>query len=174
MGKKNKKLTIRSDLSVPLLSFVGGAVAGSLLTLLFDPNQGAHRRSRIAGKARAFSKDSVHHTRKVVRNVSNHIQGIFATVTHFNQRWASVDDEKLNQRVRSHLGHHIDHAHSIETHVQDGVVTVTGPALSTAVGEILSCIKAVPGVKRVIDDLDVQPSAEQVSKARGNANPYLQ
>ena len=66
-----------------------------------------------------------------------------------------VDDTVLAERVRAAMGYVISDPHAIEVRVQDGRVTLKGPALQEEIGELVACAERVRGVREVDNRLSV-------------------
>jgi osmotically-inducible protein OsmY len=73
------------------------------------------------------------------------------------------DDDQLVARVRSELGHRVEHARGIEVVAEQGRVTLRGPVLSSELDEVLATTLKVRGVEAVENRLDVHPTPEGVS-----------
>lgn len=81
-------------------------------------------------------------------------------------------DQELKEQVRTEFHRRIHHAKGIRIEVQDGVVTLSGPILVDEVDKLISCIKAIPGVKRVEDHLQAHQIKRGYVSAEGKT--YLQ
>lgn len=133
---------------------IGGAAFGAAATYFFDPVRGHRRRiilrDKFFSKINHFTKDS----KTFFKNLKARALGTVAQIeskTHSKEQ----SDETLNQRVRSAFGREIRHAKAIETSVNYGVVTLSGPILSDEVDKLIKCVKRIPGVQDVVNHLDI-------------------
>src|SRR5439155_18427519 len=89
-----------------------------------------------------------------IEDVRHRAFGLVAEVRALPSR-DGVDDEVLVERVRSRMGHLIRYPHAIHVTSDNGTVTLRGPILAEDVGWLKAGVCAVPGVRDVIDRLDV-------------------
>src|SRR5262249_7359209 len=78
-----------------------------------------------------------------------------------------VDDLILIERVRSRMGRLIRHPGAIYVTAENGTVTLRGPILADEVGSLLSGVRAVPGVRDVINQLDVHEHPGDTPELQG-------
>src|SRR5690606_18529431 len=102
---------MKKEMAGPLFWFASGALSGALLSFFFDPAHGTRRRSLVVDKMSRAKSGAKRNASRVTRDLSNRAQRVFATYAPFRHKSADVDDDILNQRVRSQLGHLVDHAH---------------------------------------------------------------
>jgi hypothetical protein len=152
--------------------FLFGAGVGALATLLLEPSGGGRRRALIRDKTFKASKHAGRAAARTARHLENKAFGMFKRSVHSSD--VHVDDVTLQQRVRSEFGRKIRHAKSIDVEVIDGVVTLRGPILNDEVDDILLTVNAVPGVKEVINELDVHTNADSIPGLQGEGKEYLQ
>jgi hypothetical protein len=60
----------------------------------------------------------------------------------------------------------VSHAHALALDVSQGVVTVSGPIVREEVRLAIKALKHVPGVRRVINALEVHPSPRRMPALR--------
>ncbi|MGE3683290.1 MAG: BON domain-containing protein [Bdellovibrionales bacterium] len=154
--------------------FLLGTGVGALSVFLLDPISGERRRAFVRDKGTRYSSDIRDFIFRKVRDLSNRVKGMSAEVVHSRRRWEPVDDQTLEQRVRSEFGRKVSHAHSIRTEVSDGVVTLRGPVLASEVDDLIDCVEGVPGVKGIQNELDVHQSGEHIPGLQGKGKEYLQ
>jgi hypothetical protein len=146
-------------------SILVAAAAGALATYFFDPEQGRRRRAvtrdrlasgmnRAAGAGQSLAQDLRHRTR-----------GLAAGVRQRTTR-APVPDDVLAERVRAAMGHSVSHA-SIDVQVFQGEVTLRGPILETEVGALQQAVRAVPGVRGVVDRLEPHSAPGKIPGLQG-------
>lgn len=157
-----------------LTGAAAGAAIGSLLTYFFDPGRGSYRRAKLVDKSVKFTNDSLNSSGKLMRHFKNQARGLKTKASHVFSKEAAVDDSVLEARIRSKFGRKVSHTKAIKTYVQDGIVTLSGPILAKEVKELLSAVKSVEGVRRVINCLDIHQSAEKIPDLQGPGPAYLQ
>lgn len=148
------------------LALLGGIGLGATLMYMVDPDRGKRRRALMRDKlARASHKvpDAISAT---ARDISNRVQGMAAQATSaFSSE--DVSAEVLVARVRSKLGRIVSHPSSIEVAANQGRVVLSGPILAHETNDLLTCVRAVPGVREVDNLLDVHKQAGDVPGLQG-------
>jgi hypothetical protein len=137
-----------------LLRVLTAAAAGAGLMFLLDPDRGRRRRALVRDqlvRAAHRTGDAVDATS---RDVGNRARGV---VAELRSRLVNVEvsDGVLQERVRARIGSVIGHAGAIEAAVIDGRVSLRGPVLADDVDRLLRRVRRVPGVREVINQLDV-------------------
>jgi hypothetical protein len=148
------------------LRLLGGIGLGAGLMYFLDPRQGRHRRGRVrdrlvhlAHKARAAADVTA-------RDAANRAAGVWAEAKAA-VTGRTADDRTLAERVRSHLGRCASHPRAVKVVAGNGVVTLSGPILAGEVENLLTRVRAVPGVSRVENQLDVHERADNHPALRG-------
>jgi uncharacterized membrane protein len=103
---------------------------------------------------------------KASRDATQRAQGLYRETTNRLRR-ASVDDEKLEQRVRAELGRLTSHPRAIEVECRDGIACLRGDILEGEAETVVRGIAHVMGVKDVDDRLQRHASAERISSLQG-------
>lgn len=155
-----------------------GAFIGATYTYYFDSTQGRRRRKELAERGQKMGRQAGVYSGKVARDLLHRGQGLIAKSLS-PKKYTKVDDETLRNRVRSEFGHVITHASSIDVQASDGDVTLSGPILTSEVEDLIHCVRNVPGVRHVINQLDTfQKSSDiPVSQGKGRSSkeiPFLQ
>ncbi len=169
----NKDLESTQENSMSRWSwFVVGSVAGLAVAYFWDPARGSYRRHLARDKFFKWTKHSSVWARRVSKDFRNRVRGS-------QYRWKHpmsehVDDLTLESRVRSEFGRRVRHTRSISTVVKDGVVTLSGPILKEEVKSLLKTVKAMPGVREVINRLDVHETSNGIPSLQGEGKSYLQ
>lgn len=132
-----------------LLTSIG---LGAALMYLFDPERGKSRRAEIGERVKSKAKEAEHSAEKVARNVRNRAAGIKAKMSKTEQ---AADDEILVARIRSELGHVIEHADRVEVQASLGYVTLRGELDEAEIEKAVDCAESVDGVIEV--DNQLQP-----------------
>jgi osmotically-inducible protein OsmY len=153
-----------------LLRVLTAASAGAGLMYLLDPDGGRRRRSLVRDqlvRAAHRTGDAVDTTS---RDVSNRARGV---VAELRSRLANVQvsDDVLRARVRARIGAVVGHAGAIEAVVSEGWVTLRGPILADDVDRLVRRVRAVPGVRDVVDQLEVHDTPGGVPGLQGHPRP---
>jgi hypothetical protein len=153
-----------------LLRLVTVAAAGAGLMYLLDPDGGRRRRARVrdqlvraahrtGGAVDATSRDVGHRARGVVAELRSRLVNV------------EVSDGVLYERVRARIGSVVGHAGAIEAGVVDGRVSLRGPVLADDVERLVRRVRSVPGVREVINQLDVHDEPGGVPALQGQPRP---
>jgi hypothetical protein len=73
--------------------------------------------------------------------------------------------------VRARIGSVVGHAGAIEAGVVDGRVSLRGPVLADDVDRLVRRVRSVPGVREVINQLDVHDEPGGVPGLQGHPRP---
>lgn len=153
--------------------FIAGALVGSALFYFLDPDKGSYRRSKLRDKSLKFKNDSAEYGGKMWRHLRNQIQGFYATINRWTEEPMPVSNDVLVARVRSEFGRKISHSRPVKVEADDGIVTLSGPILSREVRQLVRCVKNVPGVKDVINELVVYETPDGIPELQGEGPEYL-
>jgi hypothetical protein len=153
-----------------LLRVLTTAAAGAGLMYLLDPAGGRRRRARVRDqlvRAAHRTGDAVDATS---RDVSHRARGV---VAELRSRLVNVEvsDGVLHERVRARIGSVVGHAGAIEAGVVDGRVSLRGPVLADDVDRLVRRVRSVPGVREVINQLDVHDEPGGVPGLQGHPRP---
>ena len=96
--------------------------------------------------------------------ISHRAAGLLARARGVLRR-QPVDDGVLVERVRAKLGRLVSHPHAVDVNAIDGYVRLRGAVLQSEVPRLVRAVARVPGVRDVINALNVRLSAD---------NPALQ
>lgn len=134
------------------LALAAGAAVGAAGMYFCDPDRGRARRARLAEKGTSAARHGGHQASAKAFDLLNRAKGAVAEASKvFACR--KVEDEILEARVRSHLGHDTPHAHGVETEVFRGVVTLHGTLPEGDRVRLIGDIEGIPGVRAVRDCL---------------------
>lgn len=142
--------------------FAAGVAAGATAMYLLDPDRGRRRRALAKDRLARATHEVSAGVRSTVSDVRNRTKGLAHEVSRKVAPGDEVDDTTLKARVRSVLGHAIDHPHSIVVSCDGGRVTLAGPVLRSELDGLLSTVRKVPGVRSARDLLERHDSAEGV------------
>lgn len=130
-----------------LLTSIG---LGAALMYLFDPERGKARRAQIGDRVKAKAHDAERSAEKLAKDLRNRASGVKAKLSKTEQ---AADDDILIARIRSELGHVIDHADRVDVQASLGHVTLTGELPEADIEEAVRCAESVDGVISVDNQL---------------------
>lgn len=139
-----------------------GAALGAGVMYLLDPKNGRRRRALLGDKltrARHEVEDKVGQT---ARDAKNRAKGL-AHETRSQLESDEVPDDVLVDRVRSEMGHVIDHPGEVTVTALGGRVTLSGEVKPDEVERLTKHVSSVSGVQGVDNRLGT-------SKAQATAN----
>jgi osmotically-inducible protein OsmY len=145
---------------------VGGLGVGAALMYLFDPERGNRRRALLRDKALHVAHSTGEKLDVKSRDAANRLLGLAARTKSLLKR-ERVPDAVVAERVRSRIGHVVLHPGSIEVAVQDGRVTLTGPALTRELDPLLREVERVRGVTGVENKLELHEEPGAVPGLQG-------
>jgi hypothetical protein len=146
--------------------FGAGVGLGTGVMFLLDPARGKRRRALVSDKWNLALRKTGECMEVTARDVSSRTRGLVADI---QGRLSSEqpEDSVLVDRVRSKIGRVVSHPSAIEVTAQNGKVTLSGPILASEVGQALSCVGWVRGVKDVVNNLEVHEAAENHPALQG-------
>jgi osmotically-inducible protein OsmY len=164
----------RGETSVKIVTWlIAGAAVGATAAYFWDPARGKRRRHVLRDQSIARVREAKESAVGIALDVGHRVRGIAAEAGAMFRRQA-LNDDTLNQRIRSEFGRKIRHARSIDSFVKDGVVTLAGPILAEEVNSLLRCVRRVRGVRGIVNQLQVSEVADSISGLQGAGAGYLQ
>jgi len=148
---------------------LGGAL-GALAMYFLDPDEGRRRRARTRDKMLHAGKVLNEAGKVTARDTAQRAYGVWAASRRHARKLFTHEDVAegvLIERVRAELGRFVSHPHAVEVVAEGGHITVSGPILSEEVRPLLRCVRHVPGVRAVSDQLTVYEDASHVSSLQG-------
>jgi hypothetical protein len=125
-----------------LLGILAGAALGASAMYFLDPVAGAERRARLrgaAGRSDAWPPKGRH-------------------------RYDTLhDDAQLRDRLRQRMGRLVSFPGAIHVQVDNHVVRLSGDVLGKELDGLLSQVRDMPGVHRIINALSAHDSADGIS-----------
>ena len=155
---------IRNTRALRMITAAGGL--GALLMYFLDPRQGRRRVALLGDQWTRLARNGREMLDAGLRDLAHRAEGLAAETRRWFRR-ATPDDVVVVERVRAHLGRVVSHPHAVEVHVSGGEVTLSGPILRSEERQLLDTVQAVPGVRAVLNRLDVHKSAEHVPSLQG-------
>lgn len=151
----------------PLKTAVAGFGAGAVFMYFADPARGRRRRAVARDKAGAALRDVGNEIDKAARDLSNRTQGMSAAAQGMFTR-AEVDGPLLEARVRSRIGRAVSHPHAVRSGVEaGGRVILEGDVLTRELDYLLRTVRAVTGVREVINRLEAHDEPNVASLQGG-------
>jgi hypothetical protein len=150
--------------------FLAGAAFGAGMMYALDPDAGRRRRALTRDqltRARIKTRETASAT---ARDLLNRSYGIMAGARS-RLFESGVEDEVLEQRVRSKFGYVVRNPSAIEARVDSGRVTLTGSVRADEVDQLIGEVSAVRGVSAVENRLDVHHEAGHVPELQGGDKP---
>jgi len=134
-----------------------GAALGAGVMYLLDPSHGRRRRAIARDKAKHYGSKTGEAVQRTSRDAWNRTRGA-AIETRKRIQGEEIPDGVLVDRVRSEMGHVIEHPAAVLVTSSGGHVTLSGAVRSGEVERLLERISEVPGVLGVDNRLDVTES----------------
>jgi hypothetical protein len=132
------------------LSLVLGAGLGAGLMFVLNP---ARRKAPVRNKTtRALAKDRL--STQPSEPMGQPLSGIAAEI--MARKIPPPTDHQLEKRVRSELGHHIEHGWTIEVIAEDGFVVLRGNVLLNQLEDAVSTARDVHGVRKVWSEMGIR------------------
>lgn len=150
--------------------FLAGAAFGAGMMYALDPDAGRRRRALTRDqftRARIKTRETASAT---ARDLLNRSYGIMAGARS-RLFESGVEDEVLEQRVRSKFGYVVRNPSAIDARVDSGRVTLTGSVRADEVDQLIGEVSAVRGVSAVENRLDVHHEAGHVPELQSGDKP---
>lgn len=135
-----------------------GAVLGSLLGYFLDPDRGGRRRAILRDKTVHSKNRAMVHGRRLARRMKNRAVGLGVQIVKSMRGEGIIEDDRLRERVRSWLGHHVEHPRMLHVEVKNGIVTLSGLCVGLEPTEVVDFVRDIEGVRQVVNRIS---SAEQ-------------
>ncbi|HEY0846018.1 MAG TPA: SRPBCC family protein [Noviherbaspirillum sp.] len=151
------------------VTLLGVAAASALTMYLSDPDRGRRRRALAADKMRSLANKTSDAISVASRDLGNRAQGLRAQARNmFSRRGRTVvDDEVTVARVRKEIGRVVSHPRAVKVTSEQGCITLHGPILASEKQALLDCVRALPDITEVQDNLEVHETAEHVPSLQG-------
>jgi uncharacterized membrane protein len=157
---------------------LAGVGLGAGMMYLLDPVSGRRRRALLRDQLVHAAHRLFDAEEASVEDVRHRARGVFAELKALPNR-DDVVDLILIERVRSRMGRLIRHPGAIYVTAENGTVTLRGPILADEVGPLIGGVRAVPGVRDVINQVDVHAHPDDTPGLqrwghRGRRSGFLQ
>jgi BON domain len=151
-----------------LRSSLLGAGLGATSMFLLDPARGARRRALIRDKMASARRKTAEAAGATWRDLGNRFDGLQSqTRGLFSDR--AIDDATVEERVKSALGRVTAHRRAISVRSANQYVMLTGDALASEIGSIVSAVQRVRGVASVENNIRTHATAEGVPLLQGGS-----
>lgn len=152
-----------------LFAAAAALAAGAAAMYYLDPQSGRRRRALVIDRVDAARRDAARLAAAKGRRTADRARGLLAELrSHLpgGQREV-VDDGQVEGRVRAQLGRVVGYPKAIHTTVEQGCVRLDGHVLEKDLHPLLSELKAVPGVRRIYNRLEVHENPEHDPALQG-------
>lgn len=139
-----------------LTRIAAALAAGAALMYYLDPQSGRRRRALVRERGAAAGHDAGRLLRGKSRHAADRARGAFAQARAALEGGTPADDV-LRDRIRSRLGHAIEHPGQVNVDVQQGYVVLRGHASIEEIEDLTLRLVAMRGVTGV--DNRLVPSA---------------
>jgi len=146
--------------------FLAGLLIGAGVMYLLDPDRGGRRRALVRDKVTRIGHQVGDDLGARSRDLRNRAAGKAAELRSRFER-EDVDDERLEERVRSAIGRATSHPSAIDVVAFAGRVTLRGTVLEDEVDGVLSAARGVRGVNEVENELQMHPQAGREPSLQG-------
>jgi hypothetical protein len=140
---------------------------GAGLMYFLDPDNGKRRRALLRDQLLHLSRVGKEALGRTGRDLANRAHGLSVRLERRTN--AELPDEILIERVRSKMGVFVSHPHALEIHVENAVVTLSGPILRREAQPFTRRLRRMAGVRAVVDRLDRHGPDDHVSALQGGA-----
>ena len=148
-----------------------GLGLGLGLMYFMDPERGRRRRALVRDRITHATRGCSQTMGGMCRDLTHRSSGFLARARGV-LRGGPVDDEVLVERVRARLGRLVTYPHAISVNANDGSVHLKGAILESELPRMVRGVAHVPGVRDVINALDVHQSIGHTPALQGSATRY--
>jgi BON domain len=150
--------------------FLAGAAFGAGMMYALDPDAGRRRRALTRdqlNRARVKTRETASAT---ARDLLNRSYGMMAGARSRLFK-SQVDDDVLEQRVRSKFGYVVRNPSAIQARVDSGRVTLSGPVRADEVDQLIAEVSGLSGVHAVENRLDAYREPGAVPELQSGDKP---
>jgi hypothetical protein len=151
---------------------LAGVGVGALLMYAMDPQQGRRRVAVVRDRAGRLGRQASHWTGVGWRDLSHRASGMTARLRRL-VRHGATDDEVLIERIRAQLGRVVSRPHAVEVACSSGKVCLRGPVLEKEHEPLLRTVRSVAGVRELVSQLALHPTAASVPGLSNTATPRM-
>lgn len=152
---------------------VGSCLLGAAGMYLLDPHRGPYRRALVRDKLNHYQKRLRRDSTIVARDLKHRGMGFIAEA---RQKIVprEVSDDILVARVSSKLGRMVSNPHSIELTADGGKLFLSGPIFFDEAEMLLKAVRAIPGVRRIENRLELHSRSERHPALQGRRHLHGQ
>ena len=138
-----------------------GLGAGAVAAYFSDPELGQIRRTAFANGTRRVLAKAAQEGKKSLYDSRNRLSGL-AVRCWANNESEPPSDCVLEQRIRSRIGRVVSHPRKIHVVCDGGTATLWGLVFQEEISELVRTVEATPGVKEVLDHLEICPAEDSL------------
>ncbi len=157
-----------------LLGGLLGCLTGAALAYFLDPDRGRRRRVMFADQFHRRLRVAGHWASRKQRHFSHVLESLPHRLTiRLASGVEEVDDGRLIQRIRARMGRVTRYPGAIQVAAARGRVSLSGPVLGDEVERLVKCVRSVPGVRRVVNNMRTHSRGAVVPGLQGEGGPRL-
>ncbi len=160
----------REEGLVAVLMLLAGFIGGAALMYLFDPERGERRRALIGAHVEDAVSDASDSLEGKAKEVVNRAQNVAHEAQSGQAQDAGVSDLTLRTRLQAQLGLYVGDPGAISVTVNSGNVILSGKILAREAQPLIERIRAIPGVKKVENRLELHDSGDGVPHPQAGSN----
>jgi len=142
-----------------LIAGLGTALGAGVMYLL-DPDKGRRRRALLGDKLSKAGRTARDQVAGTARDAGNRARGLLHE-TRARRAGDEVPDDVLVDRVRSAMGHVVDHPGEVTVTALGGRVTLAGNLGDEEAEELARRVAKLPGVMGVENRLNAPPTPDR-------------
>jgi hypothetical protein len=151
------------------ISFLRGVGLGAAAAYFLDPNRGRYRRALVRNQFIHAAHQAESFFERAACDLQHRLEGAACQLSLTGEK---PSDDVLVARVRSQMGHCVMHPRNIQVSARDGRVTLRGPILRREARDLFQCVRAVRGVSRVVNELEIHERSENVPALQGDGQMF--
>ena len=145
-----------------LLGIFAAACGAAATMYYFDPDMGRRRRAMLRQSLTGAAHDAQDSAVGQAQYAIDRAKGALAAMAQEPPR----DDAHLRERVMSRLGRLVSHPRAIDVQVEGGAVRLSGDVLAGELDGMLTQIRDMSGVKRVVNAMSVHETPQGMTQRR--------
>lgn len=153
-----------------ILNRIATLALGATAMYYLDPELGRRRRAMLCDKLTALRNDATDCLLAEGKRAADHTRGWTASArSGMGLDEPPSSDRQLVDRVRTQLGRMVSHPGAITVTATAGDITLNGHILAAEHEALITAIRAMAGVQRVDDRLEVHATAGNTPELQGGA-----
>lgn len=172
--------------ALAIFAFIIGLIGGAALMYLFDPDRGAARRTALRQQAEQAASEMSNTANEQSQRAKEEVNRVVdEALAGVNQKSEQVPEavkamaQKASQtapataliaRARVEVARNVRSPGAIEVSADNGVLTLSGKVLASEVEPLVEKLQALPGVRSVVNQLEVHDAPESSTGTTNNLN----